>query len=83
MRPNKNYASLQDIRDEKKYAKRQIDNSVNKLKNDVTDYFVYHPEHFFLFFSNKYMRFVGYAISGYRSIAAFREAFGFFSKKRK
>ena len=64
MRPNKNYASLQDIRDEKKYAKRQIDNSVNKLKNDVTDY-------------------VGYAISGYRSIAAFREAFGFFSKKRK
>ena len=83
MKRKQEFTSLRDIRDEKEYARRQIDNSVNKLKNDVTDYFVYHPEHFFLDSSNKYMRFVGYAISGYRSIAAFREAFGFFSKKRK
>ena len=83
MRPNKNYASLQDIRDEKKYAKRQIDNSVNKLKNDVTDYFVYHPEHFFLDSSNKYMNYVGYAISAYRTATAFRSVFGFFSRKKK
>ena len=83
MRPNKNYASLQDIRDEKKYAKRQIDNSVNKLKNDVTDYFVYHPEHIFLDSSNKYLNYVGYAISAYKTATAFHKVFGIFSKKRK
>ena len=83
MRPNKNYASLQDIRDEKKYAKRQIDNSVNKLKNDVTDYFVYHPEHFFLDSSNKYMNYVGYVISAFKTATALRGVFGLFSKKRK
>ena len=83
MRRKYKYASLKDIRDEKVYARQQIDYGVNKLKNDVADYFVYHPEHFFLDSSNKYMNYVGYAISAYKTATAFRSAFGFFSKKRK
>ncbi|MBO4430175.1 MAG: hypothetical protein J5790_02405 [Bacteroidaceae bacterium] len=83
MRRKQEYTSLRDIRDEKEYAKQQIDNGVDRLKNSVADYFVYHPENFFLESSNKYMNFVGYAISAYKTVTAFRSAFGFFSKKRK
>ena len=83
MRRKQEFTSLRDIRDEKQYARRQIDNSVDKLKNDVANYFVYHPENFFLESSNKYMNYVGYAISAYRTATAFRSVFGFFSKKRK
>ncbi len=77
------YTSLEDIRNEKERTRRQIDFSVDRLKNDVADYFVYHPENFFLDSSNKYMNFVGYAISAYRTSTAFRKFFGFFSRKRK
>lgn len=77
------YASLEELRNEKKYARQQIDYSVDRLKNDVADYFVYHPENLFLESSNKVMNYVGYAISAYKTATAFRSMFGFFSKKRK
>jgi len=77
------YASLEDLRNEKEYARQQIDYSVDRLKNDVADYFVYHPENLFLESSNKVMNYVGYAISAYKTATAFRTMFGFFSKKRK
>ncbi|MBO7569353.1 MAG: hypothetical protein J6T11_03265 [Bacteroidaceae bacterium] len=83
MRKKIRYASLKDIRDEKEHARQQIDYGVDRLKNDVADYFVYHPEHFFLDSSNKYMNYVGYAISAYKTATAFRSLFSFFSKKRK
>ena len=79
----KKYASLEDIRNEKEYARRQIDYGVSQLKNDVADYFVYHPEHIFLDSSNKYMNYVGYVISAYKTVTTFHKLFGFFSKKRK
>ena len=77
------YSSLEELRSEKEYARRQIDYSADRLKNDVADYFVYHPENIFLESSNKVMNYVGYAISAYRTATAFRSMFGFFSKKRK
>ncbi|MBP5375609.1 MAG: hypothetical protein J6Y38_04675 [Bacteroidaceae bacterium] len=77
------YDSLEELRSEKEYARRQIDYGVNRLKNDVADYFVYHPENIFLESSNKVMNYVGYAISAYKTATAFRTMFGFFSKKRK
>lgn len=83
MRRKYKYASLKEIREEKEYAKQQIDYGVDKLKNDAADYFVYHPENFFLDSSNKYMNYVGYAISAYRTATAFRSVFGFFSRKKK
>lgn len=83
MRRKQVFTSLRDIRDEKEYAKQQLENGVDRLKISVADYFVYHPENFFLESSNKYMNFVGHAISAYKTVTAFRSAFGFFSKKRK
>ena len=79
----KKFASLEDIRNEKEHARRQIDYGVNQLKNDVADYFWFHPEHIFLDSSNKYMNYVGYAISAYKTATAFHKVFGIFSKKRK
>ena len=83
MRRKYKYASLKEIREEKEYAKQQIDYGVDKLKNDVADYFVYHPEIFFLDSSNKYMNYVGYVISAFKTATALRGVFGLFSKKRK
>lgn len=77
------YTSLKELRSEKVYTKRQVDYSWDRLKNDVADYFVYHPENLFLESSNKVMNYVGYAISAYKTATAFRSMFGFFSKKRK
>ena len=79
----KKFSSLEDIRKEKENARQQIDYGVSLLKNDVADYFVYHPEHIFLDSSNKYMNYVGYAISAYKTATAFHKIFGIFSKKRK
>ena len=79
----KKYSSLEDIRNEKEHARQQIDYGVSQLKNDVADYFVYHPEHIFLDSSNKYMNYVGYAISAYKTATSFHKIFGIFSKKRK
>ena len=76
------YTSLKDIRYEKEHAKRQVDYGVDRLKNDVVDCFVY-PENFFLRSSNKYMNYVGYAITAYKAVSTFRGMFGFFSGKRK
>ena len=76
------YASLKEIRSEKERARRQIDYGVDKVKNDVVDCFVY-PENFFLKSSNRYMNYVGYAISAYKTVRALGGMFGFFSKKRK
>ena len=77
------FASLRDLRDEKEHPRQQIDYGVSQLKNDVADYFVYHPEHLFLDSSNKYMNYVGYVISAFKTATALRGVFGLFSKKRK
>ena len=76
------FASLRDLRDEKEHARQQIDYGVSQLKNDVADYFVYHPEHLFLDSSNKYMNYVGYAITAYKVFLTLRKAYSFVSKLR-
>ena len=76
------YASLKEIRSEKERARRLIDYGVDKVKNDVVDCFVY-PENFFLKSSNRYMNYVGYAISAYKTVMALGGTFGLFSKRRK
>lgn len=75
------YVSLEDIRQEKEQARRQIGYGVDKLKNDVTDCFV-SPTNIFLRSSNKYMNYVGYAISAYKTFTAVKGLFGRFSWKR-
>lgn len=75
------YSSLKDVRSEKVKTRRQIDYGVDRLKNDVADCFV-SPNSIFLRSSNKYMNYVGYAISAYKTFQTFRGVFKFFSKRK-
>ena len=77
----KQYASLDDIRQEKEKARVQMGRDVDMLKNHVNDCFVA-PENFFLQSSNKYMNYVGYAITAYKMVGKVKGLFGRFSKKK-
>ncbi len=73
------YASLNDIRREKMEEKRHLEDDVRRLKNDVTDYFV-PANNVFLNSSNKYMNYIGYAITAYKTAMTFKGVFRFFLK---
>ena len=75
----KRYASLDDIRYEKREELRQVKYGAKRLKNDVTDYFA-PSNNVFLNSSNKYMNYIGYAITAYKTAMTFRGVFKFFSK---
>lgn len=76
------YKSLKDIRTEKERTKRQIRYGVDRVKNDVEDCFV-SPSSIFLRSSNKYMNYIGYAISAYKTAMTLKGMFAFFSRKRR
>ena len=77
----KKYTSPADIRLDKEHERRQIEYGVHKLKNDVEDCF--RPkDNFFLNSSNKYMHYIGYAMSAYKVAMTMKGLVGFFSKKR-
>ena len=71
------YTSLDDIRFEKAEEMRQVKLGVKRLKNDVTEHFV-PTNNIFLNSSNKYMNFIGYAITAYMTTV--KGMFRFFSK---
>ena len=73
------YTSLDDIRYEKMEEKRQVKYGITRLKNDVTDFFV-PTSNIFLNSSNKYMNYIGYAISAYKTAMTFKGVVKFFSK---
>lgn len=77
------YTSLEAIRLEKQKAKRQIEQSTRRLKTDLAENYMPPANSLFRNSSNKYMNYVGYAISAYRTATAFRSVFGFFSRKKK
>lgn len=75
----KKYTSLNAIRAEKTLARIRIQDGVTRLKNDVTDCFV-PTSNVFLSSSNKYMNYIGYAITAYKVATTFKGMFGFFAK---
>ena len=68
------YTSLDDIRNEKVEEKKHVKDDMQRLQNDITDYFM------FLQSSSKYMNYIGYAITAYKTAMTFRGVFRFFSK---
>ena len=76
---NRRYTSLDDIRFEKQEEKKQVKYGMRRLKNDMTDYFV-PADNVFLHSSNKYMNYIGYAITAYKTAMTFKGMFRFFSK---
>ncbi len=79
---NTKYMSLKDIRADKEHTKRQISYGVDRVKNDIEDCFV-SPSSIFLRSSNKYMNYIGYAISAYKTAMTLKGVFSFFSRKRR
>lgn len=73
------YNSIAEIRAEKEHEGAQLQNDVNRLKNDVTDCFV-PSNNIFLNSSNKYMNYIGYAIVAYKTAMSVRGVFRFFTK---
>lgn len=75
----KQFKTLQEIRDEKVVVRRRVKNDVQRLRNDVVDSFV--PSNsIFLNSNNKYMNFIGYAITAYKTASSVRGVYNFFAK---
>lgn len=75
------YYSLEKIRAEKQGLKQQLKADVENLKADVSDCFMPRNQSF-LQSPNKYMNYVGYAITIYKTVTTIRGVFKFFSKRR-
>lgn len=73
------YTSLDDIRKEKVEEKKHVKDDMQRLQNDITDYFM-PTSNMFLQSSSKYMNYIGYAITAYKTAMTFRGVFRFFSK---
>lgn len=77
----RNFASLDDVRIEKDKSRRQISQEVATLKEDVADGIIA-PENFFMRSSNRFMNYVGYAMSAYKALKKAQGLMGSFFKKR-
>ncbi|MBQ6749558.1 MAG: hypothetical protein IJR02_02175 [Bacteroidaceae bacterium] len=76
------YTSLEAIRLEKQKAKRQIEQSTRRLKTDLAENYMPPANSLFRNSSNKYMNYVGYAITAYKVFLTLRKAYSFVSKLR-
>ena len=77
----KQHTSLSEIRAEKLALKQQMKSDMDNLKADMSDCFK--PRNpAFVKSSSKYMNYVGYAITIYKTVTTIRGAFKFISKLR-
>ena len=74
------YRSLEQLRADKEEAKRSLDLGAKKLKNDVDD-LVRPRDSFFFNSTNKYLQYIGYAVSAYKGYMTFKGIFKGFGRK--
>lgn len=75
------YTSLSALRADKQRLKRSIQQGVDRLKADASDCFV--PRSSFFFDSPfRYVNWLGYAITAYKTFMSIRAVFRFFKKRR-
>ena len=77
----KQYSSLADLRADKLALKKHMKSDVDNLKADVKDCFL-PRDPAFLNSSNKYMNYVGYAITAFKTMNAISGVFKIFRKRR-
>ncbi len=75
------YNSLDELRRDKHKVNKALNRETEALKRDAVDMVM--PSNN-VFFSSDYsfMRYIGYAITAYKSYSTFRKITSFFSKKR-
>lgn len=77
----KQYSSLEELRAEKHALKQKMKSDMSNLKADLSDCFL--PSNpAFVKSPVKYMNYVGYIITAYKTITTIRGAFKFISKLR-
>lgn len=77
----KQHSSLAELRAEKQALKQKMKSDIDTLKADMTDCFM--PSNSaFVKSPIKYMNYVGYAITIYKTVTTIRGAFKFLSKLR-
>ncbi len=75
----KQIMTLEDVRNEKDVARRKINSSMTRLRNDVNDCFM--PSNsLFVNSSNKYMNYIGYVITAYKTAMNVKGVYKFFAK---
>ncbi|MBQ0047273.1 MAG: hypothetical protein KBT33_07125 [Prevotellaceae bacterium] len=75
----KQYKSLKEIRADKKHALNRVEKGYGQLKFDIRDSFM--PSNgMFLNSSNKYMNYIGYAITAYKTAKSMKVLMNFFSR---
>ncbi|MBQ0023578.1 MAG: hypothetical protein KBT29_10120 [Prevotellaceae bacterium] len=75
----KQYKNLAEIRQDKKLTSERVSKGVVRLKSDVKDCFL--PSNsIFLDSSNKYMNYIGYAITAYKTASSIKSIINIFKK---
>lgn len=75
----KKHSSLEELRAEKQTLRQKMQSDIEQLRADVSDCFM--PSNpAFVKSPIKYMNYVGYAITVYKTITTIRGAFKFLSK---
>lgn len=73
------YLSLEDIRADKVKARRLMKRSFDDLRGDVSNCFM-PADNLFLNSSNRWMNWIGYGITAYKTFKTFRSVFSFIAR---
>ena len=81
-KPKEVYNSLDELRRDKHKVNKALSRETEALKRDAVDMVL--PSNNVFFTSDySFMRYIGYAITAYKSYTTFRTITSFFSRKRK
>lgn len=73
------YLSLDEIRADKVKARRLMKRSFDDLRGDVSNCFM-PADNLFLNSSNRWMNWIGYGITAYKTFKTFRSVFSFIAR---
>lgn len=82
MTTGKTFSSLRSLRAEKQRTKRQLRQCVQVLKADTADCFLPRDNYFFES-ASRYVNWMGYALTAYKTFRSVRGAWKFISRLRK
>lgn len=81
-KPKEVYNTLDELRRDKHKVNKALSRETEALKRDAVDMVL--PSNNVFFTSDySFMRYIGYAITAYKSYTTFRKITSFFSRKRK
>ena len=76
------YGSLEELRRDKRKVQRSLNREAKALKTDAVD-LVLPSNNAYLSSDFNYMRYIGYAITAYKTFNTVRKITGFFARRRR